>query len=167
MIIKTRRKYSRHFDNVPILYAGYESERYNKAVMRNCCLHGMYFESDSPLRPTGSIFIKIQTHQSANSVPESYKAFRARVIWSHQLSGGNMPCYGTGVQFTAKSHFCYGINKKNSGYLCDYCESEITSSLIHRTETGLTLCKNCLLYMETLPSIIVESVERFLMANVI
>ena len=138
MTIK-RRKYSRYFDDVPILYAGYESERYYKAVMRNCCLDGMYFESDSPLRPTGSIFIKIQKHQSISSVPDSYRAFRARVKWSRKLTGGTMPCYGTGVQYTAKSHFYYGINKKNTGYLCDYCENKVTNSLIHRTETGLTL----------------------------
>ena len=33
MEAKTRRKYSRYFDHVPILYAEYDSKSYDKAVM--------------------------------------------------------------------------------------------------------------------------------------
>jgi len=167
MMNKTRRKYSRHFEHVPILYAGYDSESYNKAVMRNSCSDGMYFESDSPIQPTGDLYIKIQSHRPESDLSEQYKAFRARVKWCRQVTVDKMPCYGTGVQFTAKSHLSYGINKTNSDCLCDFCENRSSSKLIHRTETGMQLCPDCLHHMETLPRAIEEAVERFLLGNVV
>jgi len=167
MMNKTRRKYSRYVDHVPILYAGYDSESYKKAVMRNSCSDGMYFESDSPIQPTGDLYIKIQGDWPGSDVPEQYKAFRARVKWCRQVTADKMPCYGFGVQFTAKSHLAYGINKTNSDCLCDFCENRSSSKSIHRTETGMQLCPDCLHHMETLPRSIEEAVERFLLGNVV
>jgi hypothetical protein len=167
MMTKTRRKYSRHFDRVPILYAGYDSNSYNKAVMHNSCSDGMYFESDSPIQPTGDLYIKIQGQRPGSDVPEQYKAFRARVKWSRQGTADKMPCYGIGVQFTAKSHLSYGINSTDSDCLCDFCENRSSSKLIHQTETGMQLCPDCLHHMETLPHSIEKAVERFLLGNVV
>jgi hypothetical protein len=167
MMNKPRRKCSRYFDNVPILYAGYDSKSYNRAVMRNSCSDGMYFESDSPIQPTGDLYIKIQGHRPGSDVPERYKAFRARVKWCRQVTADKMPCYGIGVQFTAKGHLSYGINSTNSDCLCDFCENRSSSKLIHRTETGMQLCPDCLHHMETLPRSIEEAVERFLLGNVV
>jgi len=167
MMNKTRRKYSRYFERVPILYAGYDSEDYNKAVMRNSCSDGMYFESDSPIQLTGDLYIKIQGHRSGRDVSEQYKAFRAKVKWCRQVTADKMPCYGTGVQFIAKSHLSYGTNSTNSDCLCDLCENRSPSKLIHRTETGMQLCPDCLHHMEKLPRSIEEAVERFLLGNVV
>jgi hypothetical protein len=166
MMTKTRRKYSRYFDHIPILYAGYDSKSYNKAVMRNSCSDGMYFESDLPIQPTGDLYIKIQGHRLGSYVPEQYKAFRGRVKWCRQGTADKMPCYGIGVQFSAKSHLSYGINSTDSDCLCDFCEIRSCSKLIHRTETGMQLCPDCLHHMETLPCSIEEAVERFLLGNV-
>ena len=91
MEAKTRRKYSRNFDHVPILYAGYDSKSYNRAVMRNSCADGMYFESDSPIQPTGDLYIKIQGDWPGSDVPGQYKAFRARVKWCRQVTADKMP----------------------------------------------------------------------------
>ena len=167
MEAKTRRKYSRYFDHVPILYAGYDSKSYDKAVMRNSCTDGMYFESDSPIQPTGDLYIKIKGHRPGSDVPEQYKDFRARVKWCRQVTADKMPCYGIGVQFTAKSHLSYGINSTDPDCLCDFCENRSSSKLIHRTETGMQLCPDCLHHMETLPRSIEEAVERFLLGNVV
>jgi hypothetical protein len=168
MMPQTRRKYSRYFDHVPILYAGYDSKSYNKAVMRNSCADGMYFESDSPIQPTtGDLYIKIQGYRPGSDAPEHYKAFRGRVKWSRQVTVDKMPSYGIGVQFIAKSHLSYGINTTNSDCLCDFCENRSCSKLIHRTETWMQLCPDCLYHMETLPRSIEEAVERFLLANVV
>ncbi|MGB5619082.1 MAG: hypothetical protein WBM78_19735, partial [Desulfobacterales bacterium] len=75
MEAKTRRKYSRNFDHVPILYAGYHSKSYDKALRRNSCTDGMYFESDSPIQPTGDLYIKIKGQRPGSDVPEQYKDF--------------------------------------------------------------------------------------------
>jgi hypothetical protein len=167
MEAKTRRKYSRYFDHVPILYAGYDAKGYDKAVMRNSCADGMYFESDSPIQPTGDLYIKIKGQRPGSDVPEQYKDFRARVKWCHQVTADKMPCYGIGVQITAKSHLSYGINGADSDCLCDFCENRSSSKLIHRTETGVHLCPDCLHHMETLPRSIEKAVERFLLGNVV
>jgi Tfp pilus assembly protein PilZ len=167
MAAKTRRKYSRSFDHVPILYAGYGAKSYDKAVMHNSCMDGMYFESDSPIQPTGDLYIKIKGQREGSNVPEQYKDFRARVKWCRPVTADKMPCYGIGVQFTVKSHLSYGINSTDSDCLCDFCENRSSSKLIHRTETGLYLCPDCLHHMETLPRAIEKAVERFLLGNVV
>jgi hypothetical protein len=167
MEANTRRKYSRYYDHVPILYAGYDSKSYDKAVMCNSCTDGMYFESDSPIQPSDDLYIKIQGHRPGDDAAELHKDFRARVKWCRQVTSHKMPCYGIGVQFTAKSYFSYGINSTNSACLCDFCENRASSNLIHRTETGMQLCPDCLHHMETLPCSIEEAVERFLLGNVV
>ena len=167
MEVKTRRKYSRYFDSVPILYAGYDSKNYDKAMMRNSCADGMYFESVSPIQPTVDLYIKIKSHRPGSDALEQYKAFRARVKWCRQVTADNIPCYGIGVQFTAKSHLSYGINSTDSDCLCNFCGNRSSSKWIHRTETGIQLCPDCLHHLETLPRSIEEAVERFLLGNVV
>ena len=167
MTDKTKRNYSRFIDHVPISYAGYDSKSYDKAVMLNSCSDGMYFESDSLIQPTGDLYIKIQGHRLKSDVPEHYKDFRARVKWFRQVTTDKMTCYGIGVQFTAKSHLSYGINSTNSDCPCDFCENRSSVKLIHRTETGMQLCPDCLHHMETLPCSIEKAVERFLLGNVV
>jgi hypothetical protein len=167
MEAKKRRKYSRSFDHVPILYAGYDAKSYDKALMCNSCTDGMYFESDSPIQPRGDLYIKIKGHREGSDVPGQYKDFRARVKWCRQVTADKMPCYGIGVQITAKSHLSYGINSTDSDCLCDFCENRSSSKLIHQTETGVQLCPDCLHHMETLPHSIEKAVERFLLGNVV
>jgi hypothetical protein len=167
MVAITRRRYLRRSCQVPILYAGSDSKKYRKAVMQNSCFNGMYFEAETPLQPKFDLFIKIQGHRSGSDVPVPYKAFRARVKWCRQVRNDKVPCYGIGVQFTAKSHVSYGINRINSCYLCDYCEDKSSRRLIHQTEDGLHFCPDCLHHMETLPRSIEAAVERFLLGNVV
>jgi hypothetical protein len=167
MTTQTRRKYPRYYDHGPILFAGYNSQSYRKAVMHNSCVDGMYFESDAPLDPKFEMYIKVSRHRPICFGPEPYKAYRAKVKWCRQVASGNTPRYGIGAQFTAKSHLSYGLNIKNYDNLCDFCEEKVTDRQIHQTETGLLLCPDCCRYMETLPSRIEESVERFLLGNVV
>jgi hypothetical protein len=167
MDAKTRRKYSRYFEHVPILYAGYDSESYCEALMLNRCPDGMYFESESPIQPQCDLYIKIQKDLPRGSESEPYNAFRAKVKWCCQLAGGKMQCYGAGVQYTAKGHLKYGTNIRHSDYPCDYCDKRDSDRLIHRTESGLMLCTDCLHYIEKLPNNILNAVERFLKGNVV
>ena len=167
MIKITRRKYWRYSDQVPILLAEYHSNNYNQVLMRNICVDGMYFESNSPLQSKDDLYIKLPGHRLKDFHADPYKAFRAKMKWSRQMAGAETPCYGFGVQFTAKSHLSYGINIPNSDYSCDYCEKKVTDNRIHQTETGLLLCPNCLNYMETLPSFIEKALERRLLGNVV
>ena len=163
---QTRRKHLRQAIQVPILYGRCDCESYRKAVMINSCRDGMYFESDKPTRPQSDLFIKISANRPKGLSGEEYKAFRAKVKWCSPLVGGKQQCYGTGVQYLAKSYLRYGANIPNSQYHCDYCDQRIPDRLIHRTESGLMLCQGCLHHIETLPGHMVIAVERVLMGNV-
>ena len=167
MASETRRKYPRIRRHISILYAGYDSECYYNAMMLNSCPEGMYFKSDAPVQPECDLFIKINDHRRGSGMPAQYKAFRAKVKWCHKVMGDKVPCYGIGVQYTAKSHLLYGTNCSNSDCLCDYCENRSPTKLIHLTETGLQLCPSCLQHIEALPRSVEESVERFLLGNVV
>jgi hypothetical protein len=56
---------------------------------------------------------------------------------------------------------------RHSDHLCDFCEERVIERLIHQTETGLILCPGCFSFMETLPISIEETLERFLLGNVV
>ena len=161
------RKYPRYSDHAPILYAASGSQSYSKAMMQNSCFDGMYFESDSSQQPGCDLFIKVQQCLTRSFEPDPCKNFRARVQWCRPVRAAKRPCYGIGVYFTAKSYLSYGINIDNSDYRCDFCEKQATERLIHRTESWLHLCPNCLRYMETLSSGSAKVVERFLLGNVV
>jgi PilZ domain len=163
----TRRKYSRHPHQIPIMYAEYDSDDYRAAMMHNYCPEGMYFESESPIRPSSDLFIKIQRRRRRIIGAPPFKAFRARMKWCQPVPEGRVRSYGIGVQFTAKSHLMYGINIRNSNDPCDFCENAATDRLVHRSAIGLLLCLSCLDYMESLPQAAENAVERFLIGNVV
>jgi hypothetical protein len=163
----TKRKYPRDADCAPILYAGYNLNSYSEAMMHNSCFGGMYFETDSLLQPESDLYIKVQKclKRSFESVP--CRDFRAQVKWCRQVTEGKNPRFGMGVHFLARSHLSYGINIENSDCICDYCENKPANGLIHRTESWLFLCLDCLHYMEALPGNQERAVEQFLLGNVI
>ncbi len=161
------RKYPRYSDHAPILYAGYNSQSYRKAMMQNSCFDGMYFVSDSSQQPRCDLYIKVQQGLTRSFEPDPCKDFRARVQWCRPVTAAQKPSYGIGVHFTAKSHLSYGINIDNPDYRCDLCEKRVTDRLIHRTESWLHLCPNCLNYMEMLSSGSAKALERFLLGNVV
>ena len=166
MMEQTRRKHHRQHNKVPILYGDCDCESYSEAVMINSCRDGMYFESDKPTRPQSDLFIKITANRPKGISGERYKAFRAKVKWCNQLVSGEEQFYGTGVQYLVKSHLRYGANIPNSEYHCDYCDHRISDRSVHRTESGLMLCRGCLHHIETLPDHMVNAVERVLIGNV-
>ncbi len=163
----TKRKYPRYADCAPILYAGYNFNRYSEAMMHNSCFDGMYFETDSLLQPESELYIKVQKGLTRSFESDPCKDFRARVQWCRPVTATEEPGYGTGVHFIAKSHLSYGINIENSGYSCDRCEKRVTDGPIHRTESWLFLCSSCLRYMEALSGNHVKAVEEFLLGNVV
>lgn len=59
------------------------------------------------------------------------------------------------------------INCHNPVQQCDFCEEKTASRPAHQTDCGLFLCPDCLHYMENLPGSIGESLERFLVGNVV
>jgi hypothetical protein len=162
-----RRKYPRYSDHAPIVYAGYSSQSYSQALMHNSCFDGMYFETGNSLEPDCDLFIKVQQDLTRSSEPDSRKYFRAKVKWCHQITIDGKTGYGIGVQFIARSHLSYGVNIKNSDYICNLCEEKVSDRLIHQTESWLILCQDCLHYMESLPGILEKNLERNLLGNVI
>ena len=96
MMDKKRRNYSRFIDHVPILYAGYDSKSYDKAVMRNSCSDGMYFESDFAPDPGTDIFIGIEK----SPYSAGHDVYRARVMWVKELpKKASFFYYGVGVRY--------------------------------------------------------------------
>jgi hypothetical protein len=163
----TRRRSFRKTDHIPILYAGQNARNYSPAVMINSSTDGMCFEANSPLQPQADLYIKVANHRPGCFDPERYKAFRARVKWCRQLTGDGRPVYGVGVRYTAKSHISYGINLPEADASCDCCEKCGTDLMMHRAESGLMLCPDCLYYFEKKPSKIEAVLERFLIGNVV
>ncbi len=83
-----------------------------------------------------------------------------------KIRGGSFH-QSAGVRHTAKSRLTYGIDMHHADCRCDFCEKRISAKLAHQTGAGLTLCPDCLGYMETLPQGAEEMLERFLMGNVV
>jgi hypothetical protein len=100
-------------------------------------------------------------------VSDTYKTFRAQVKWCRRVPDNKQPSCGIGVQFTGKSPLSSGTNSANAMCPCDYCEERFPIQWIHRTETGLQLCPDCLDHLETMPRSLEEAIERFLLGNVV
>ena len=163
----TKRKYPRYADCAPILYVGYSFNSYSEAMMYNSCFNGMYFETDSLLQLESDLYIKVQKCLTRSFESNPCRDFRARVKWCRQVTKGKNPRFGIGVHISARSHLSYGLNLKNSDYICDICENKATNGLIHRTQSWLFLCSDCLHYMEALPGNQEKALEQFLLGNVV
>jgi len=167
METSAKRIASRRSDQIPILFAEHNAKNYIPAMMVNSSSDGMCFEAKSPLQPDTDLFIKIQDNASDGLFSEKYKSFRAEVKWCRQLADRNGSVYGVGVKYLAKSHLTYGLNLPDTADFCDCCEIRSSGFSMHKAESGLMLCAECLSHMENKPPKIEAVLERFFIGNVV
>jgi hypothetical protein len=163
-----KRAYSRDTYEAPIMYANYDTENYYSAKVYNNSQGGMYFESDSPIKPEADICVKMVNYSPDTSGPEAYKAYRAIVRWCKKIDKEDSSRYGIGIQYLAKSHTVYGGSVHGSTHSCDLCGEKEPSEKIYETDDFICLCITCYKHLESLPEgKTKESIKRFLSGNVI
>jgi hypothetical protein len=81
-----------------MMYSQRGGNEYNEAMMHNCCVDGLYFESDAALEPGYDIHIKMRNNSpDVDYSPEAYKVYWATVKWCRKIEEGAR--YGIGAQF--------------------------------------------------------------------
>lgn len=98
MAMFINRNYSRSYFESNLMYSGDIGGEYSTAKMQNFCTNGIYFESDSALKPGYDICIKmVNNSPDLDYSPEAYKIYRATVKWCREIEETSR--YGIGVQF--------------------------------------------------------------------
>jgi hypothetical protein len=97
-----KRSCERHYQEMPITVACFNTGRYRPAKMLNYSEGGIYFESDFAFQPRTSIYIRIEKKMA--DVPEGkiHNGFRSvalgEVKWCKEMEPSK---YGMGVKYYA------------------------------------------------------------------
>ena len=98
-----KRSCERHYQEVPITVAYFNTSRYYLATMRNYSEGGLYFESDFAFQPRTSLYIRIEKKVLDPPGPEIHNGFRSvalgEVKWCTEISKGEPGKYGVGVRY--------------------------------------------------------------------
>ena len=98
-----KRSADRHYQEIPITVAHFNTSRYRPAKMLNYSEGGIYFESDFAFQPRTSIYIRIG--KKMTDLPESkiQNGFRSvalgEVKWCKEIGKGESGKYGIGVKY--------------------------------------------------------------------
>ena len=98
-----KRSSDRHYQEVPITVAYFNTSRYRSAKMQNYSEGGIYFESDFAFQPRTSIYIRIE--KKGTDLPEFKieNGFRSvalgEVKWCKEINKGESGKYGIGVKY--------------------------------------------------------------------
>lgn len=98
-----KRSCDRHYHEVPITVAYFNSNRYCSAIMLNYSEGGIYFESDFAFQPRTSIYIRIEKKMTDLPEGKIHNGFRsvalAEVKWCKEIKIGESSKYGMGVKY--------------------------------------------------------------------
>jgi hypothetical protein len=94
-----QRAYERYHYEAPIKYSYYDTEESYDGKMYNYSIGGMYFESNSYLKPGSSIQIKMLNYSPGRSGPERYQTYRAEVRWCREMARSDASYYGIGAKY--------------------------------------------------------------------
>ena len=98
MTICTNRNFARTYLESSMMYSEIGGVEYSEAKMHNCCVDGIYFESDFAVEPGYDIHIKIRNNSpDVDYSPEAYRVYQAKVRWCKEIEDSSR--YGIGVQF--------------------------------------------------------------------
>ena len=167
-MIPKRRSSRRHYYNAPIKYAQIGTNDYADSRMYNYSMKGLYFEHGLPLQTGMDVGIVMLNYTPGSYGPEAYKFYIARIRWCTEVGNGASLIFGTGVEFLSKSHEIHEYGKRPVRYTCDLCGKLINSVNLHQSKEYVNLCPDCFKHLNSIPnSALRETVERFLMGNVI
>jgi hypothetical protein len=91
----------------PVTCAYFNSECFYHAKTINHSRDGIYFESDFPLKPGASIYIRVENCQSKTSGHRGCNCGGVRMLtlaevkWCKEIQGENTPSYGVGLKYYA------------------------------------------------------------------
>jgi hypothetical protein len=98
-----KRSSGRHYREVPITVAYFNTNSYRTAKMLNYSEGGIYFESDFEFHPRTSIYIRIEKKGPDLPEPKIHNGFRSvalcEVKWCKKINKGESGKYGIGVKY--------------------------------------------------------------------
>lgn len=98
-----KRSCGRHYQEMPITVAYFNTSHYRRAKMLNYSEGGIYFEADFSFQPRTSIYIRIE--KETTDLPEGriHSGFRSvalgEVKWCKEISETESGKYGMGVKY--------------------------------------------------------------------
>lgn len=95
-----RRGYERNFVEAPIIFSEYNTDYFYGAILQNCSLEGVYFESDRPLEPGVDIWVKSSNFSTdVLGTGDEDQSYRAEVVWCKELDKDEWFSYGIGARY--------------------------------------------------------------------
>lgn len=155
----SRRTYCRN--SKEIKYTTGETDTQKPGKIRNSCPAGMCLETKNSVAPGMRISIKKQG-------PRAQEVYQAIVKWCHADPHATEFDFNIGVQYQIKTYPV--INGRTAAGVipqCDLCTEHVNSGQIHVIKNTLYLCASCLSYLNSLDKITRESIEHFLMGNIL
>jgi hypothetical protein len=98
-----KRSYDRHYQEIPISVAHFNTSRSCCAKMLNYSEGGIYFESDIAFSPKTSIYIRIEKKMADLPGCKIHNGFRSvalgEVKWCKEIDKEESGKYGIGVKY--------------------------------------------------------------------
>lgn len=148
-----KRAFPRIYHETPIIYAYSLSDIFQDGRMVNCSEGGMYLETLQGLMPGSEILIKMMGSIRTPSWFETCENYCGEVVWCKSLANGSVSRYGVGVRFLLN--------------ICDRCGEKIPYNEIRKIDKYIVLCQDCYRQLNALSRHARESVESYLLGNVV
>ncbi len=150
----SKRAFQREGCKVKITFSIFKTDKHFCADMLNCGQGGLYFESDVNIAPGSDIYIKMENYSPEIHGLDAYDGYRAEVLWCRKLYKEDKSVYGVGARFMVNT--------------CGQCGQTVSYDQIHKTESLLFLCTDCLDQIESIPQgQLKECLEDYLLGNVL
>jgi hypothetical protein len=98
-----KRSCDRHYQEIPITVAYFNTNRYRSGKMLNYSEGGIYFESDFAFQPRTSIYIRIEKKMTGPPESKIHNCFRSAALgevkWCKEINKGESGKYGIGVKY--------------------------------------------------------------------
>lgn len=158
---RTKRTSCRNSMEINIKYTTGNPDMRKPGKIRNSRSAGMCLETNKSVTPGTRITIKKQR-------PHVQEIYQAIVKWCHANPLATEFDFNIGIQYQIKTYPV--INGQTvAGVIpqCDLCTESINSGQIHIIKNSLYLCSSCLSYINSLDKMTRESIEHFLIGNIL
>lgn len=135
MVTKGKRAHSRHYTKSPIFYTPPDEDGFLEGIMLNWSRGGIYFQTDSDIKPDVMIRIKLLESFAENILNVEEEICEGKIVWCTHTSASKN--FGIGVQFERKAET---VKPKLS---CELCGIKDCCSEMIKTEDYIYLCKKC------------------------
>lgn len=137
---ENKRGYARYYVNIPIAIQMPFHKDFQQGIACNVCKDGMYLQTPYQLRPDTHLYVKREPMEDVCTV-QTHPVYMTNVRWMKLFSKGDIPMYGSGVQYTLKGHL-FVSESPHQEYVCDFCGKRALAE-IHVTEDQTYFCEDC------------------------